>query len=76
MTAATIEIELDERTADVYTNASQDAREKLRVLLSIWLQEFEDETSDLGQLMDEISENAVSRGLTPEILEFLLLDEG
>ncbi len=76
MTAATIEIELDERTADVYTNASQDAREKLRVLLSIWLQEFEDETSDLGQLMDEISENAVSRGLTPEILESLLLDEG
>lgn len=72
MTAATIEIELDERTADVYTNASQDAREKLRVLLSIWLQEFEDETSDLGQLMDEISENAVSRGLTPEILESLL----
>lgn len=76
MTAATIEIELDERTADVYTNASQDAREKLRVLLSIWLQEFEDETSDLGQLMDEISENAVSRGLTPKILESLLLDEG
>lgn len=76
MTVATIEIELDERTADVYTNASQNAREKLRVLLSIWLQEFEDETSDLGQLMDEISENAVSRGLTPEILESLLLDEG
>lgn len=72
MTVATIEIELDERAADVYTNASQDAREKLRVLLSIWLQEFEDETSDLGQLMDEISENAVSRGLTPEILESLL----
>ena len=72
MTVATIEIELDERAADIYTNASQNAREKLRVLLSIWLQEFEDETSDLGQLMDEISENAVSRGLTPDILESLL----
>jgi hypothetical protein len=75
MAMATIEIQLDEKTADQFARASRLQQEKLRLLLSLWLQEFEDSSRDLGQLMDEISDNAAARGLTPEVLESLLGDE-
>lgn len=75
MTVATIEIEVEERAAQVYNNASPDAQEKLRALLSVWLLEFAEVTPDLGMLMDQISDNAADRGLTPDILESLLDDE-
>ena len=72
---ATIEIELDEQTAQAYINAPQDAQEKLRVLLNLWLREFEAPPTEFGSLMDQISDKALARGLTPEILESLLDDE-
>lgn len=75
MEMATIKIQLDEKTADQYARASRLQQEKLRLLLSLWLREFEDSSRDLGQLMDEISDNAAARGLTSEILESLLGDE-
>ena len=45
---------------------------KLRLLLSLWLREFAVSPRPLKVIMDEISEKARSRGLTPEILESLL----
>jgi hypothetical protein len=44
----------------------------LRVLLSLWLREFAVSPRPLKVIMDEISEKAQARGLTPEILESLL----
>ncbi|HNS39365.1 MAG: hypothetical protein LC131_12940 [Anaerolineae bacterium] len=75
MTLATIEIELDERTAKTFADASVDTQEKIRALFSVWLREFEGQPTELGQLMDQISDKAASHGLTPEILETLLEDE-
>lgn len=72
---ATIEIELDERAAQAYTNAPPDAQEKLRALFNVWLLEFEETSVDLGRLMDQVSDRAVKRGLTPETLESLLNGE-
>ena len=72
---ATSEIELDEQTAQAYINAPLDAQEKLRALLNVWMREFEEPTSEFGLLMDQISDNAIARGLTPDILESLLDDE-
>lgn len=75
MTLATIEIQVDERAARVYTEASDEEREKLQSLLSIWLQEFDEASDDLLPLMEEIGERASERGMTPEVLETLLRDE-
>ena len=69
MDVATIEIEVEERAAQVYNSASPDAQEKLRALLSVWLIEFAEATPNLGVLMDQISDSAAARGLMPDILE-------
>ncbi len=75
MTLATIEIQVDERAARVYTEASEEEKEKLQSLLSLWLQELEDASPDLMAVMDEIGQRARERGLTQEKLESLLHDE-
>jgi hypothetical protein len=75
MAIATIEIEVEERAAQVYNSASPDAQEKLRALLSVWLLEFAEVKPDLGLLMDQISDSAAAQGLTPNILDSLLNDE-
>lgn len=75
MTLSTIEIQLDKRAARVYTEATDEEKEKIQSLLSIWLQEFEDAPGDLLTLMEEIGQRARQRGLTPEKLEILLRDE-
>jgi len=72
MTIANITIPLDAQTAQIYTRASSEDKRKLRVLLSLWLREFAISPRPLQVIMDEISEKAQARGLTPEILESLL----
>lgn len=72
MTIANITIPLDAQTAQIYTGASTEDKRKLRVLLSLWLREFAVSPRPLNVIMDEISEKAQARGLTPEILESLL----
>lgn len=74
MTIATINIQLDKDAAQIYLNASEQKREKLGLLISLWLREFE-ETLSLPALMDQISDNAQKRGLTPEILDSLLNED-
>ncbi len=68
-----INIQLDEDAAQIYNRASEEKREKIRLLFSLWLREFEDTT--LWSVMNQISDNAEQRGLTPEILESLLNDD-
>jgi len=73
MSVATINIQLDQDVAQIYTRASEEKQEKLGLLFSLWLREVE--TLSLSDLMDKISDNAGQRGLTPEILESLLNDD-
>ncbi len=73
MSLATIRIQLDEDAAQIYQNASEEKREKLRLLFSLWLREFEN--LSLPDLMDKISDNARRRGLTSETVESLLHDD-
>jgi len=72
MTIANITIPLDAQTARIYARASSEDKRKLHVLLSLWLREFAVSPRPLKVIMDEISEKAQARGLTPEILESLL----
>ncbi len=72
MRIETITIPLDSDTARIYTRASPEDQKKLRLLLSLWLRDFVFSSLPLQGVMDEVSEKAKSRGLTPEILESLL----
>ncbi len=67
-----ITIPVDGDTARFYERASSEEKKKLRVLLSLWIREFAASPHPLNVLMDEISDKAQARGLTPEILESLL----
>ncbi len=69
MAIANITIPLDPQTAQIYTTASDEDKRKLRLLLSLWLREFAVSPTPLKAIMDDISEKAQARGLTPEILE-------
>ena len=61
------------KVAQAYQEATEKEKEYMNTLVSLFLeQEMKEEIDSLGTLMDEISEKAVSRGLTPEILESIL----
>ncbi len=76
MSTETITLEVDSEAAKVFRSASAQEQEKLRVLLGIWLKEYaRTDTASLKETMTEISRNARSRGLTPEILESILKEE-
>jgi hypothetical protein len=75
MAVATITIPLDEDVVQKYIAASSEDQKKLQMLLSFWLREFMLSPTPLPVLMDDISEKARVRGLTPEILETLLHDD-
>lgn len=72
MSVASVSVPLDSETAIIYSRASAEDQKKLRLLLSLWLREFALSPRPLKAIMDEISEKAQARGLTPEILESLL----
>jgi hypothetical protein len=73
MSTEIITLEIDSEAAQAFKSASADEREKLQVLLGIWLKGYaKTENASLKKTMNEISENAQSRGLTPEILESIL----
>jgi hypothetical protein len=76
MSAATIQIQLDNKTAQAYQAAPEDRRERVQKLISVVLQEFTETTPhSLLSLMDEMSREAKTKGLTPEILDNILKDE-
>ena len=72
MATATLTIRLDADTAQIYTAARAEDQKKMRLLLSLWLREFSLSPKPLRTVMDEISDKAQARGLTPEILDSLL----
>jgi len=76
MATARITVSLDPEAARVYRTASGDNKKKIRSLVRVWLREVTAVPSKpLPVLMDEISDKARERGLTPQILESLLDDK-
>ncbi|MEI2581118.1 hypothetical protein [Scytonema sp. PRP1] len=68
-----ITIEVSPEVAEAYQSASPQERKKIQAIVSILLQKQVDkDVAFLRELMDEISDRAKARGLTPEILESIL----
>ena len=72
---ANVSVKLDAEAARIYKSASKEDQKKIEILLSLWMREFGAPSKPLKDLMDEISDKAQKRGLTPEILEALLDDK-
>ena len=76
MSTEAITLEVDSEAARAFRSVSAEGREKLQVLLGIWLREYaRADALSLKETMDEISRKAQGRGLTPEILESVLEEE-
>jgi hypothetical protein len=68
-----ITIEVSREVAEAYQSASLQERQKIQTVVSLLLHKPVDRDIDLlRELMDEISDRAKERGLTPEILESIL----
>jgi hypothetical protein len=71
-----ITLEIDSEAAQAFKSVSTEQREKLQVLLGIWLKEYaRADAASLRETMDEMGRRAQSRGLTPELLESILEEE-
>jgi hypothetical protein len=76
MSTETITLEIDSESARLFKSASAEEREKLKVLLGVWLKEYaRADVVSLREMMDELSSSAQDKGLTPEILESVLEEE-
>ncbi len=68
-----ITIEVSPEIAAAYRSAPLQERKKIQSIVTILLQKQVDgDVAFVRELMDEISDRAKSRGLTPEILESIL----
>lgn len=68
-----ITIQIDSDAAQAYQSASLEEKRKIQLLISNWLKEIiAKDKSSLTQFMNEISDKAQERGLTPEILKAIL----
>ena len=68
-----IRIKVSPNVAQAYQKATERKKQSLATLVSLFLgEDINEEVDFLGKLMDEISDGAVSRGLTPEILETIM----
>jgi hypothetical protein len=73
MATAPLTLELNVEVVRAYNTASEEEQKKMRLLLSLWLKEFATSPAiSLQALMDDISDKAQARGLTPAILESIL----
>jgi hypothetical protein len=73
MATAPLTLELNVEAVRAYNTASEEEQKKMRLLLSLWLKELATSPAiSLRALMDDISDKAQARGLTPAILESIL----
>jgi DNA-binding protein YbaB len=71
-----ITLQLDSDAVEVFKMISDTDKEKLEILVSSLFKEYKKSSIEtLKQTMDEISQKAQERGLTPEILEEILSEE-
>lgn len=74
----TVEMELDPEAARRYREAGPDERARAQTLLGLWLRHpmsRQEAAARLRETMDRASREAEARGLTPEILAEMLVDE-
>jgi len=73
MTTVPVTLQLDAEAVKAYAAAPAEDQKKMQLLLSLWLRELAAIPAiSLPTLMDDISDKAQARGLTPEMLESLL----
>lgn len=73
---ATITLTIDAEAVEVFQASSDDDKEKLQILVSSLFKQYgKSNLNSLKHTMNEISQKAQARGLTPEILESILEDE-
>lgn len=71
-----ITIPLDAETAKAYREAPPAEKRKMQALVRLWLRDLAAEKpTTLTHLLDNVSEKAMQRGLTPKILDTLLKGE-
>lgn len=75
MATEEITIRVDAELAKSFKSISAQERQKLELLLNLKLKESLNNHDSLLEIMDEISQEAINKGLTPEILQSLLEDE-
>lgn len=75
MSETMINIPIDTDTAAKYNAASNEERRKVQLLVRILLQNSTPSQRTLQQLMDEMSDEAQNKGLTPEILDQILNED-
>ncbi len=72
-----ITIEVDAETAKAYASASATDRMRIQMLLSLRLRELVNRPArPLPEVMDDMGAEAAANGLTPEVLESILRDDG
>jgi len=70
-----ITIQVTPQIAKAYQSATEKEKQHLSAIASLFFDEDVKEDIDFfGKIMDEISDSAISRGLTPEILAEILND--
>ncbi len=74
MKAETITIRVTPQAAVVYRSASDEERRKLDLLVSLQLTGLSKSNESLGTAIDAMSREAADAGLTPEILDSILVD--
>jgi hypothetical protein len=73
MANAIITIPIDPQTVRAYESAAPDEKQKIQVLLGIWLRELAArDYPSLQEILDEVGDKAKARGFTPEILGSLV----
>lgn len=74
MAKPTITLTLDPQTARAYDCAWPEEKRKIQALLSLWLRDLlGGGYSPLQQILDEVGQKANARGLTPEMLDSILM---
>lgn len=58
--------------AHIFETASEEQRRKIEALLSLKLTQATRQKRPLQEVMDDVSQKAQERGLTPEILDSIL----
>ncbi|MDB9307532.1 MAG: hypothetical protein ACK5WC_08020 [Aphanizomenon sp.] len=69
-----ITIQVEPEIAKAYREAEPEKQQKIQIFLNIMLQKAVSQ-KPLLDIMEEASQQAIAKGMTPEILESILKDE-
>jgi hypothetical protein len=75
METKNITIRINAEVARIFEAASEEQQRKLEALLNLRLSGATRSKRSLEQVMNDISQNAQARGLTPDILDAILHDD-